>query len=492
MKPHRTLNCSGKALKRFERWVIWLFFLLIQAMPAVLASDSNQIKDPWPNNEQLQVIEQTIQSYPLEKQLVQPHRYFLTNAQPVNVVKQTFDKTQDYSQTTFQEEVSFFLTTFKKPVKFILAVFMKDVIFSNVMSQTFINFEWAVFKENASFTYNQFDNQTNFYQAVFKKTVNFYSSKFMYSNFTDVNFDNDAIFTKATFKKTTLFIDASFAGHANFNEASFAGEANFGRTIFQGDVTFNRATFKEFASFSYAQFHGHVSFNHTELPKHLDFSYVTTIRNIINFNNINELYNYKTKINLVGTDISKLKLDYSFFSLHFPEGTSDADVRNVYEDLIKLQEYYGYDDGYKKIMIEYNTYNYLKNKQYIKYFFDKYMWNFGFDKTNLILIVIYIIIFWSLINNFFYTTLEQEVYHIPFLNIQSENKVIENNVFLRYLFYLPLSLIYTVLIIMGGFLSFHTFFPAIKKKNLFLAICLLLMVISGIVSIFLILKFIVK
>ncbi|AHE67728.1 hypothetical protein Loa_02186 [Legionella oakridgensis ATCC 33761 = DSM 21215] len=223
----------------------------------------------------------------------------------------------------------------------------------------------------------------------------------MNANFTDVNFDENAIFTKAIFKDNTLFIDASFAGDANFNETYFDGKTNFSRAIFQGDVTFNRAVFKEFASFSYAQFRGHVSLNHTELPKYFDFSYVTNIRDVINFNNSNDLYSYETSINLIGTDISKLRLDYSFFSLYFPEDTSDTDIRNVYEDLIKLQKDYGYDAGYKKIMIEYNTYTYMKNKQYIRYFFDKYLWNFGFDKTNLILIVIYIIIFFSLINSFF-------------------------------------------------------------------------------------------
>ncbi|AHE67729.1 hypothetical protein Loa_02187 [Legionella oakridgensis ATCC 33761 = DSM 21215] len=146
MKSHKTLNHSGKTPLKYQLlWILWSFFFLSQAIAPVFAKN-NPLKDhTWPNKEQLHVIEQTIQNYPLEKQLIYPHRRFLNNAQPINVVKQVFDKEQNYSQITFQEEVKFFLTTFEKPVKFILSVFMKDVVFSNVISQTFINFEWAFF-----------------------------------------------------------------------------------------------------------------------------------------------------------------------------------------------------------------------------------------------------------------------------------------------------------------------------------------------------------
>ena len=136
------------------------------------------------------------------------------------------------------------------------------------------------------------------------------------------------------------------------------------------------------------------------------------------------------------------------------------------------------------------TYEYKVSGNYIGYLFDKYMWNFGYDKANLIAIIFYIILFFTLINGIFYKLLQQEIHHIPFLNVSSGSELIEKNFLFRYLFYLPLALIYTVLIMFKGLFVDEGI--SLKSKNFYISLYFVLLSLCGIFSTFLILQYIVK
>ncbi|KTD23467.1 Uncharacterised protein [Legionella lansingensis] len=490
-KPANRYSHQGLLFFLFFFAFIYLCPCISVSSQATTSTKTNTKAPTWPTPQQLQIIQERIDSYPLEKQLKQVQRHYYVNNQEVHEEKTIYNITKDFSQTTFKQEVKFFLTRFNQPVSFILCVFTKPVIFSDVSFEAMSNFEWAIFKENASFSYSKFDYMANFYQTVFSDDVDFYSVKFNHTaNFTDANFNGIAAFSRTRFATIVDFMDVDFAKNAVFNDVTFGERAGFARVIFNSDVNFSRAKFGKVANFSFSRFRGNTLFYNTQLPDYLDFSHIMEIAQPIELNNINKTIEKITYINLIGTDISKVKLDYNFFTLYFPSEANDSQIRDVYENLLKVQKDNEFTDGYKKLSVEFKTYDYMANRDYIRYFFDKNIWYFGFEKSRLILIVVYLILFFSIINNFFYSRLEHGVYHIPFLNVQSGSKVIEKNFVLRYIFYFPISVLYTSLIMLGGIFGFQAEFKEIKKESFFFSIFFVLMVISGFISTFLILQYI--
>ena len=445
----------------------------------------------WPNLEQINTINTAITQHPIQSP-TQVHRLFLKKTTELLSDRQLFNSEQNYTQTTFFQDVKFFLTQFNKPALFTLDVFKKPISFSSVTSKEFMNFEWAIFNEYASFNYSNLLNQVNFYEVAFEKGASFYATKFDNANFIKTIFNGPAIFNYANFHGRALFVNAKFYRNVSFEQASFHDTTDFSYSTFYSNLLLTKASFQKTLSFANAQFHGLVVFDEVKLPEYLDFSNVTHINQPISFKKITPEYNKIIKINLVGTEVTKIILDYSFFSLYFPEEASPASIQNVYQSLLKVQQDNGFENGYKKLRIEFLTYQYRQNGQYISYFFDKYFWNFGFDKAHLIVLIGYIILFFTLINTAFFHILEREIYTIPFLNISSKSEIIEKHFIFRYLFYFPMALIYTLLVMFRGILGESHIISSIKGKNFFICLYFLLIMASGIFSTFLVLQFIIK
>lgn len=481
------------SLKKTAHYV--LLFFLAHSLPLYAASemqksaDAIYSKSAWPTEKEQEIIQKAINSYPLKQQLATRQRYYNINNDGLLFNKQTINESRTYSQTTFNNAVKFFLTQFNKPMYFVLSTFNKEVIFSNTTSEAFINFEQAIFTSKVDLTYCLFNTIVNFYGAVFQKSATFYRTKFYDINFTDVAFLGPANFSQVKITSRSYFVDANFDDKVSFNETNFGHTTDFTHTIFKRSVDFSNAKFGQTAVFSRSEFYGEVNFDNTYMPDYLDFSYIQKINTPINMNAIQNQFNRIRQINLVGTNIKKLILDYSLYKLHFPPDTSDSLIMGVYQNLIYVQKQLGFTEGFKKISIEFKTYQYTKNAQYIRYFFDKYMWNFGFDISNLLTIVLLVILFFTLINGFFYRRLVHSTYKVPFLDIYSHNQTIEKNAFFRYFFYLPLAFFYTILVLLGGIFAAIKI-KDIRRQHVLLSIYFVVMVICGFLCTFIMLKYV--
>lgn len=284
---------------------------------------------------------------------------------------------------------------------------------------------------------------------------------------------HDAVdFERVVFNKSAIFSDTQFDMGADFKNTDFIGFADF-----------TNSYFGKIADFSHSKFLGDSSFNYIILPAFLDFSNVTIKENI---DLSTALPNPKglTKLNLIHTDVSKVKLQYyQRFKLYFPQDASDGDISFVYLSLLESFKKDGLDKSYHKLSVEYAEYKYLKNNQPILNAIDKYWWDYGFDKSRIFLWIIIIILFFTLINNLFYEQLLKNAYDIPYLH-SYPNEFIKKNFFARFIYNFPYALLYTITLFWGKLIGFNIDSRRFESKNYFLNLYLYLIIIIGLACVF--------
>lgn len=79
-------------------------------------------------------------------------------------------------------------------------------------------------------------------------------------DFSNVDFERDAVLSRCLFSSQAIFNGASFSGGAYFGGASFSGQAAFVGATFSGQAVFSGATFSGEAFFDGAAFSGWASF----------------------------------------------------------------------------------------------------------------------------------------------------------------------------------------------------------------------------------------
>lgn len=427
---------------------------------------------------------------PLQELNVKPQKeytegffaYEQTMEHPLDEDLIIFDKEANFASSHFTQRVSFQLTQFRAQTNFASTTFHKSA-----------NFKWAIFYQEVDFSHATFIGEIDFYSAFFKNNANLYDVKF-YANadFQATAFFKEANFASDSFLQNATFYNASFNGKTSFNDAIFYKDANFSYTTYASVIDFSKTKFEQTANFQHADFNGQAYFNDTKLPKYLDFSHINNIKNVIDLTStLPPAADQQCLINLVGTDISKIKLRYDKFKLYFPIGTDKDEISYVYEGLLNSLNNNGYTDNYKDLYIEYQKYLYLKDNHWLMNAIVKYCWNYGFNKERVFYLTGGLLLFFSLINSFCLSWLLHHAYSIQFLIRKDQKSIKHHHLLITFIDDFPRSVVYTSFIFFGGLLGLRSGEYRFRSHNVFVNFYLILIMSSGVISTMLILNYII-
>jgi uncharacterized protein YjbI with pentapeptide repeats len=386
-----------------------------------------------------------------------------------------------HARTTFTQPVVFEQKHFNHKVDFTLSRFQEDAKFYNSTFAREADFTWSKFYKAAGFSHVNFNNTALFYGSIFNNEADFYDCKFSKkADFEHVKFDNIANFSSTYFSSNAWFHAASFKQDADFYRATFKNSVNFSDAIFNKAANFSRVYFATQANFEGASFNGEINFNQTVMPEYLNLSYVKIKNGIIDISNtLPPLHSSYSRINLVGTDINKIRMHYKYFKLYFPKNTSLRKINNVYEKLLFVLKQSGYENDYQKLSIEYKKFTYKTKNQYILNFIQKYWWNYGFSKERVYLWIVTILLVLSIVNTFLFPMLIKYGYKMPFLHTNYSESMVKQNILARLTLQFPLAFIYTVTITFNSFIGFRRTVDEIKRGNLFITCYNIFMMILG-------------
>lgn len=202
----------------------------------------------------------------------------------------------------------------------------KNRFFNNRIAATHpLRANKAVFRTMCVVEGLRFEAEVDFSESVF-------ASRFDFKNLSTLN--------KVNFSKVL------FSASASFENAFFDKEVNFEGAKFNNPTVFDGATFKNGANFKNASLLGTLSFRNVGL---------VSFDGVIDFTQVSMPSKF-CRIDVRGTDITKLKFDYTRFKLYFGEGTKRASPKEqekVYQALLDQQKRYGFDDGYQELLKEY-------------------------------------------------------------------------------------------------------------------------------------------
>jgi uncharacterized protein YjbI with pentapeptide repeats len=289
------------------------------------------------------------------------------------------------------------------------------------------NFKFSVFLSGAYFGAAEFHSTTDFRLVRFHSTTTFLNAEFdSTAVFGSAEFDSTADFYRAKVHSTADFHQAKFNSTADFYQAEFHSTADFSEAKFNSTADFTDAQFRSKADFGRAEFKSGAVFKNTHLPDTLDFSRVK-IKDEIDFtyaildpDKKSKNKEYKCQINLLGSDLSKIKINYELFHLYFPKGTRNEDKISTYEKLRQRFKDLGFLESYKSLDIEYQDYKNRVNGDKKLNWFQKTWWNYGYNKELVIYWALKFLCFFTLINIFLFEFLQSKVYSINFKFYEKE------------------------------------------------------------------------
>jgi hypothetical protein len=103
----------------------------------------------------------------------------------------------------------------------------------------------------------------------------------------------------------------------------------------------------------------------------------------------------KTALNITGTDIEKISLDYSYFKLYFPKTASANDISALYKQLLDKYSHDGELMNYQAVDIDFHEYQGgIFNKV------SHYWWNYGYNKQRIFVWTFLFMLAFATINYF--------------------------------------------------------------------------------------------
>ncbi|MCW3102339.1 MAG: Uncharacterized protein JWO09_779 [Bacteroidetes bacterium] len=375
-----------------------------------------------------------------------------------------FEMKIDSSNCSINSLVDYYKGRIKDSIMFNSVHFMSGLDFSLARCAGFISihqcqidgkslFLWSQFNSGCVFSRSKFSGDAVFQHAVFNNATDFFQS----------DFNGIADFYGSQFNGISNFGNSSFFNESNFSFSSFNNECSFTNTEFGKACLFNNceinatldfsgAKFDSIADFSCCRLKGSIVFNNCVLPAKMDLSGIESISTVIDLTQIksNEKQQ-RCRINLIDTDISKIKMLYENFELWFPDHTSFETKCKVYEGLLASLDGFGFKASYKKLDIEYQQLKYIHNNQCIKNKFQEIWWNYGYNKEAIFMWLFRIVLLLTLINTLLIKSLLGSVYEMKYLNLLRINEYYKlHHPVLAFFLSMPTGFLYTVILLVGG------------------------------------------
>src|SRR6218665_2319211 len=327
---------------------------------------------------------------------------------PVDHYKCRFKDSIIFNNVRFKSTVDFSLVRCTEPVSFHQSTLEGKTIFSWAQFYTAVVFSRSKFMGEAIFKYAIFNGSCDFFQSHFYSAADFYGCRF----------NNAANFANITFRNEIDFSFSQLNADCTFKNAEFSKNALFNNMEIKNTLDFSGARFGDLVSFSGCSVKGTLMFNNITLPRLLDLSKMESIANVIDLTQIrskseSDSYCY---INLINTDISKIKLRYENFRLWFPPSTGYETKCKVYEELLSSMNAFGFKNSYETVDIEYQQLKYAHKNQFIKNKFQQVWWNYGYSKEAIFVWLFWIVLLLTLINSLFIRSLMGSIYEMKYLD----------------------------------------------------------------------------
>ena len=296
-----------------------------------------------------------------------------------------------------------------------------------------ISFYHTLFLEKTFFR-DDFDLPVNFGFSRFSSWTLFDDITFSTAQFFNTNFDSRTYFRLVDFNEWVDFRHSTFAQIVSFKGSTFASEANFVGADFGSVADFSSANFKDKVVFTYCSLPDTLYFGYVQTSKVIDLTntVIDTIKGTDKYDLSPEIISSKRcLIDLYGTDISKLKFDYSRFRIlkkikrTFGRDTYEYPRRqlsNVYEQVLRMQQDNGFIDGYEVADKEYQEFKYTYAKVWYsdpKSFFDfsinwlqKRWWDYGYNKWLIFRGTGILLLLFTIVNWCWFRSMNEKVYMI--------------------------------------------------------------------------------
>jgi uncharacterized protein YjbI with pentapeptide repeats len=256
--------------------------------------------------------------------------------------------------------------------------------------------------ESLSMKNTIFDSAVDFAEVKFGLSIwynldsdddNSYSS----CSFKGCKFNKNVYFTGSVFKFPTIFTETLFNKITDFRDVIFLNpKALFKRAIFAGESFWEGALLSDTTDFSHATFKQTRNFNKTQLPIYLNLSNLslkeltTPIRfDLAVTDSLQKRWGNKQKCRVLlntFTDISKIVLDASKFTIVFDSTMKYDEKVGVYEQVIKKCKEVGFAESTKGFDIELQKLQLRHGYPIIGGFLiwlNDYWWNFGYEKSKI-------------------------------------------------------------------------------------------------------------
>ena len=423
-------------------------------------------------------------------QMIVPYK---TINQSIDFTDKKIDKPIMNGKTIFKQEVSYINSKFLNVVNLNLAIFMKSVRMQGVSFAKNFDTSWALFHTPVSLYDVTFNKTMTFFNCVFANSVNFYHliAKDL-AIFQGTRFNDKTLFSHSRFLGGTYFYNALFKEKVIFKDVEFLQEVDFSFANFKQDVVFDTIKFFGKTKFASAQFGGHVTFKKSSFSGYLDFSHVIHSKYIIDLTRVEHKdRNERIKLNLVGANIDKFNLHYSDFKLFFPKGVTYSEKIGVYKELLNNFQKKNYVTSYNLLYPEYREFLYASKDNWFANYMQKNWWNYGINKEWVFVWIAWFLLFFTVINSFFFESLVKNHCSVPFLEKTTYDFSIKKNPLIRYVYYFPRALILTIILFFGGSIRLGVRISNFKGNNLLVNIYLMIMLITGFICMFFMFKYLI-
>jgi len=369
------------------------------------------------------------------------NRAFVNTRDAVYPVTDTFPK-NDISKLNPPKVYKTPFSVFKDPL-----TFYGDVLSNDNQDGAYI--ENAYFNEDLNFTFCKF--------SLKPPSDNFIFSNIIVNGNLEMNFNSlgsqltfdgcdlkqkTSLISRDTVKKNISFVNCEFFKDFMTNSLDTNGmkgsSVHAARLKMNGTLRFYNCVFHNKLSLSTGAYspNSKILLQHCILPDMLDLSGVTA--DVVDLRD-EDTTNKICHLNLAGSNINKLDIDYLNFELYFPKDVSNDRILSCYEKLLIVLKNDGYDRSYEKLDAEFHHRqaimgNHTRNEHFFKYLshisprfanfsdnllwlyntlrlsvildrLNRVWWNYGYDRLRVIYWSLFIVLMFSWYNSFHYRKL---------------------------------------------------------------------------------------
>jgi len=362
----------------------------------VLGASTDQLNLPSDNKIRIRGMKRDTSKLSLKQYVTKPVLVVASFAKALSFHNIEFEKDASFSNSYFHDSFPTHNNIDVFPFEFHKSTFQNFFLLLDT-SEVDINFEECTFKGRCLIGPNNFKNN----KRLLFGGCNFRKGFILGSPF------NNKFFQEGYLMRF---------GYDDSNDKITQFSNNRINTLVNFDIYFNSDTLKGTLDFSHCIFSPgkSIQFDNTFLPDTIDLSYVALTDSIHLTSHeifpqiknkswaksaflkfllqpiLDTSESFKCKINLVGTDVNKINLEYKYFNFYFPKGTTDNEITHSYESLLEKFKKDGETYNYELLDIDYHDY-----QGGLFNFFSKYWWNYGYSK--------WLIFIWSFLFIFIFT-----------------------------------------------------------------------------------------